>query len=242
MTIGTRTRPCFLVLSATLLGACAAPRAYTFRPSFPSVADTHGHAAAVYSLPPERPEGEVRVLSSGIIDMQSAPGAGTFPVLHLRLLIANNGDQTAWTLDTRQVFVDIPGEGGAGVLYANADGGSMPLVAVGRGERRTVDLYFPVPGPVAHAGRLPAFDLRWQVQTGARMVAERTPFLRMEVDPPPPAHVHAALAVGWWPIWWVHPHYPRAHVFVHAPIVVVPRPAYRAYVVAPHHRRGERRR
>jgi hypothetical protein len=219
-------------LSALALG-CAMEAPYVYRPAVPAMADTQGYATGVYPVPPERPDGEVRVLSFGIVSLQSTPDTAKFPTLHARLLVANNGDASGWTLDTRQVFIDIAGEGTSAAVYANSDAGAMPLVPIGRGERRIVDFYFPVPGQVADAGRLPAFDLRWQIQTGARLVAERTPFQRFEMSRPPPPYTHLTVVAGWGPFWWFHPFYPRAHVFVHRPFVVVPRPPYRAHVVRP---------
>jgi hypothetical protein len=224
-------------VSIALASGCAVTRDYTYRPSAASVAEISGQAAAIYALPPERPEGEVRVVSFGIHDLQAAPGGGTFPALHVRLLVTNNGDAVPWALDTSQVLLDVPGEGTVGAMYANTDQGGMPHLAIARGERRTVDFYFPVPGHVASEERLPAFDLRWQVQTGARIVAERTPFQRFELREPVDPYPQVVVA-GWGPFWWFHPHYPRAHVFVHPPIVVIPghAPPHRVKVIA--RRRG----
>jgi hypothetical protein len=223
----------FVVFSAGFGTGCAIESPYAYRPSVPSVADTQGYVTGVYGVPPERPDGEVRVLSFGIVGLQSAPRTETFPTLHARLLIANNGDATGWTLDTRQVLIDIAGEGTSAALYANSDTGSMPLVTIPRGDRRTVDFYFPVPGRAGAGQRLPAFDLRWQIQTGARLVAERTPFQRSEITTPPPLYTDVRVVAGWGPFWWFHPFYPHAHAFVHRPFVVVPRPPYRAHVVRP---------
>jgi hypothetical protein len=223
----------FAMFVAGLGTACAIEAPYAYRPSVASVVDTQGYVTGVYGVPPERPEGEVRVLSFGIVGLQSAPGTDTFPTLHARLLIANNGDVTGWTLDTRQVLIDIAGQGTSAALYANSDTGAMPLVTIARGDRRTVDFYFPVPGQAGPVRQLPAFDLRWQIQTGSRLVAERTPFQRFEIAIPPPPYTHVTVVAGWGPFWWFHPFYPHAHGFVHRPFVVVPRPPYRAHVVRP---------
>jgi hypothetical protein len=223
----------FLISLAGLASGCAFEVPYAYRPSVPAVADTQGYPTGVYPVPPERPEGEVRVYSFGIVGMQSTPGTPTFPTLHARLMIANNGDAAGWTLDTSQVLVDVAGEGTSAALYANSDAGAMPRVAIGRGERRVVDFYFPVPAQVGSSDRLPAFDLRWQIQTGPRLVAERTPFQRFAVPAPLPPYTNVTVVAGWGPFWWFHPFYPHAHRFVHAPFIVVPRPPYRAQVVRP---------
>ena len=123
----------------------------------------------------------------------------------------------------------LVGEGRAPAMYANTDQGSVPVVTVARGERRTVDLYFPLPGPVRGPESLAAFDLKWQIQTGARLVAERTPFSRLEIRETVAPHPHAAVFIGWGPFWWLHPHH--SHFYVHAPIVVVQRPHRRVVIV-----------
>jgi hypothetical protein len=220
-----------------VLGACAPGRPYIYQPSSVSLADVQGQPAAVYAVPPERPEGEVRLYSQGLVEIEPTPGAPKTLALHARFIVANNGDATPFMLDTREVTVEIPGEGSAAALYANSDVGAMPTVAVARGERRVVDFYFPVPGPVTGADRLGQFDLRWQIQTSTRLVAERTPFQRLELQPsqpePPMVFVTAA------PFWWFHPHYHGGHFFVHRPLVVVPVAPHRV-VVRPHGRRSQR--
>jgi hypothetical protein len=153
--------------------------------------------------------------------MEPAPGAAKVLTLHARFILTNNGDATPFVLDTREVTIDVPGEGRAGAMYANTDVGAMPTVQVARGEQRTVDFYFPVPGPVQSPEALAAFDLRWQVQTGSRVVAERTPFQRIELAPPQ-AEPRVAVVAGWGPFWWFAPPHHGAHVFLHSPLVVVP--------------------
>lgn len=222
-------RPVLLIL-ATIAAAGCAGREYLYRPSTASVAYSAGYPSAVYPLPPERPEGEVRVLSFGVTHLEPGDKAPSVPALHTRLLIANNGDAQGWTLDTREVFLEIAGAGASSAIYANSDRGGMPLVTVARGEQRTVDLYFPLPPMAPSADRLPAFDLRWTVQTTARAVAMRTPFQRTEVAPPPDPYGPGVLVAGWGPHWWFHPHYPRAHWYVHAPMVIAVRPPRRVVV------------
>jgi hypothetical protein len=217
------------VISAVASG-CAVQRDYVYRPSTAAVAEVTGFEAGVYPVPPERPQGEVRVLSFGVTYLKDASGATSFPALHARLMVANNGDETPWTLNTAEVTLEIAGEGSAAPMYANTDQGGTPQITVDRGQQRVVDLYFPVPGTVADADHLPAFDVKWQVQTGSRLVAERTPFQRFELQPRPAPSPNVVVVAGWGPIWWLRPHHPRAHVFVHAPIMVVPGP-HRVVVV-----------
>jgi hypothetical protein len=216
----TFVRRTTLAALAVLGPACLPGRPYIYQPSTVQMANVQGQAAAVYPVPPERPEGEVRLLSLGLVEMEPAPGATKVLTLHVRFIVANNGDATPMVLDTRDVTIDVPGEGRAGAMYANTDVGAMPTVSIARGEQRMVDFYFPVPGPVRNPDALPAFDLRWQVQTGARVVAERTPFQRIEVVPPQ-SEPRVTVVAGWAPFWWFAPRH-HIHAFVHRPLVVIP--------------------
>jgi hypothetical protein len=220
---------------ATSVAYAPPEREYGYRPSAISLTDMNGFAAAVYPLPPERPEGELRVVSFGFTAMQAAHGAPSFPTLHVRVIASNNGDPTVWRLDTRQVLLAVPGLGDVAALYVNSDQGSMPLLSVPRGERRTVDFYFPLPRPVTAPDGLPGFDLRWQVQTGTRLVAERTMFQRVELPRAIPMQPATELVIGWGPFWW----FPPPHgLYLHGPVVAV---SHRhPPVVITHHARGLR--
>jgi hypothetical protein len=221
------------LLAFSLIGGCATGRDYVYRPSAPRMADVDGFAAAVYPIPPERPEGEVRVVSFGVTELQSGPGAPV-PMLQARVVIANNGDAVPWTLKTTDVSLEIPGEGRSPAMYANTDQGSVPVVTVGRGDRRTVDFYFPLPGPVRGPEGLAGFDLKWEIQTGARVVAERTAFQRVEIREEVATPTHAAVFIGWGPFWWAHPYH--RHYYVHPPVVVGPH-VHRRVVIVRHPRR-----
>jgi hypothetical protein len=231
---GMNMQPLFrmaVVGPALLASACAVTRDYVYRPSAPALADVDGYPAAVYQVPPERPEAEVRVVSYGISYLQTAPGPTSLPVLQVRLVLANNGDTVGLTFDTTQALVEIAGEGSAAPMYANSDDGGLPTIGVAQRQHKVVDLYFPLPATAASADRLPAFDLHWQVQTGTRLVSERTPFRRLELEPRPRPAPEVFVVAGWGPIWWYRPHYPHGRVFVHAPAMVVPPRHHRVVIV-----------
>jgi len=91
-------------------------------------------------------------------------------------------------------------------------------VQVGAGDQRTFDLYYPLPAGREHAAEIPQYDLVWSVRTPARVVAERTPFERTEVEAYAGAAPIHGPSVGWGPIWWYDPLYPSV-TFAH-PVII----------------------
>jgi hypothetical protein len=63
----------------------------------------------------------------------------------------------------------------------SSDSGEGPIVQVPPHGKRVIDLLYPLPEGADKAGKIPAFDFIWQVQTPTRTVAERTPFERISV-------------------------------------------------------------
>ena len=199
---------------ASLVG-CAENSRYVYQPDTAN-ATAAGLPAARTPIPQERPQGAIEVVSYGVADLQRDGTA--IPALHVRAIVTNDGDDTPWTLDTTQQLVEIPGEGQSRAIFVNADIGTLPNVAIGRHERRVLDLYFALPDTMHKASELPRFDLLWQVNTPARVVASRTSFDR--VDREPAGYGYEAttawpLWAGWGPYWWYDPFYPRV-VFVHS--------------------------
>jgi len=225
------TQPSRTITAAGLFaiaGLAACAHHYDYHPAERDLVPFQGRAAARYAVPPERPEGEVRVVTFGMHDLTPAAGGSRMPALHVRLVVANNGDATPWTIDTRQVVIDIAGEGSSPAVYVNSDVGTLPTIAIARGEQRTIDFFFPLPGSMQGEAAIPRFDVKWQVVTGARPFAGRTPFDRFELQAPPPP---VAVAFRWGPHWWFDPFYPRVGVFIHpAPFIVIPRRPHHVHV------------
>jgi hypothetical protein len=208
------------------VGGCA--HDYYYQPAEQDLVSVQGIPGARYPVPPERPDGEVRVATFGMQDLRPAAGGAPMPAIHVRLVVTNNGDASPWTLDTRQIFIDIAGEGSSPPVYVNSEVGSLPVVTVARGERRVIDAFFPVPGSMQSEDAVPRFDVKWQVGTGTRPIAGRTPFERFNSPAPPPG---PRVAVAWAPFWWFDPLYPRVGVFIHpGPFIVIPRHPHHVYV------------
>ncbi|HMI86504.1 MAG TPA: hypothetical protein VK550_20565 [Polyangiaceae bacterium] len=168
-----------LIIGAALLGGCAENR-YLFRPSQQATAQVSGLPAARYAIPPEKPQGEVLVVSTGVTEIK--PDNVPTRALFARVIVANNSDETTWRLDTRKQAA-VLGNNRIAPTYVNTFGQTIPVVEIAKGEKRTIDFYFPVPAGTETNGDLPQFDLSWNVETGTRAIAERTSFDRYRVEP-----------------------------------------------------------
>ncbi|AUX25718.1 uncharacterized protein SOCEGT47_062670 [Sorangium cellulosum] len=144
------------------------------------------------------------------------------PALHARLIVSNSGGAGVWTLDTRDVRIEVAGAGRSGPAFSSADAPGLPVVRIPPGQQRSVDLYFQLPPELEGAGDIPGFDVLWRVQTDARPIAERTPFERIRVEPAGSATVTYGVGLG-----LAHPYW---HGSLHAgrPVIVYrARPAFR---------------
>jgi hypothetical protein len=215
-------------LGALVVGLAACAGSYVYQPAENATARISGQVAARYPIPPESPRGEVRVASFGVTKLEDAGRT-----LHVRMVVENNGDDP-WTVDTREQLITIPGEGQSRPLYANTASDDLPIVQVDPRGQRTLDLFYPLPPDMQGPGKIPEFDLLWSVRTPERLVTERTPFDRLQVEPQV-ASVDWGFGYGpmWGPAWWYDPWYGRA-TFVHRPVIIgppirhpVPRPHWR---------------
>jgi hypothetical protein len=168
-----------IAASALMLGGCA-ENAYLYRPAQQATAVVSGLPAARYPVPAERPTGEVLVLSSGVTEIK--PSDVPTRALFVRLVVTNNSDDAAWGVDTRRQIAVLGGQR-ISPSYVNAYGQALPVIQVPRGDKRTIDLYYPVPAGMESNGDVPQFDVAWNIQTSGRLVAERTSFDRMRVEP-----------------------------------------------------------
>jgi hypothetical protein len=170
-----------IFLASCVLVACAEDE-YIYRPAEQATANVGGLPAARYGIPPERPLGTVLIASSGLARVGFGDGAEQ-RMLAVRMVVSNNTDDVPWTVDTREQRAIVLGAGESRPVYANADGGLSPLLQVARGKKMSVDLFYPLPADRQNAKHVPEFDVIWQVRTGERIVAERTPFERLEIEP-----------------------------------------------------------
>lgn len=211
------TKANLLVLLAT---GCVAPAQYVYVPAVRADAQASGVPAAYYPIPRDRPTGDVRVATFGLTDVAPQRGGPAVPVLHVRMLVANNADPAAWSVDTQAIVATIAGEGTSQPAFVNTDAGAPPSVLVARGQQRIIDLFYPLPREESTPARLPAFDISWQITTTDGVVAERTPFERRSLDddavyaygysyPGYGAYYGFGPALGFAPYWWYDPWYAR---------------------------------
>lgn len=238
-----------LLLATALTGCATATSAsYVYRPAVQVDARANGYPAAYYSIPFERPVGDVRVGSFGLSAVQPQGGGPTTRVAHVRLIVANNADDVPWTVDTRDAVLSIPGEGSSRPAFVNTDAGVPPVVQIVRGDQRTIDLYYPLPAGRAAEEALPAFDVTWKVRTATGDTVQRTPFERDLVDGDdadyagyygyPYGYYGFGLgyALGFGTHWWYDGYY-SSFGFHHAPAFVVGHghlPYQRLHVTRPH--------
>ena len=185
-----------LAAAATLLGGCAENR-YLFRPSQQATAQVSGLPAARYAIPPERPQGEVLVVSTGVTEIK--PDNVKQRALFARVIVSNNSDDTTWQLDTRKQAAAM-GNSRIPPTFVNTFGQALPVIEIPKGEKRTIDFYFPLPAGTESNGDIPQFDLSWSIETGTRTIAERTSFDRYRVEP--------VYTSGYYGGYWGYPYYP----------------------------------
>jgi len=190
-----------IAVFAILLGGCAEHR-YIYQPAQQATATVGSLPAARYAIPAERPTGEVLIASSGLTEL---PGAeARTPALFVRMVVTNNSDDTTWVMDTGQQLAILGGQKQS-PAYVNAYNQKQPAIEIPRGEKRLVDLYYRVPGKVDPDDAMPEFDFTWNVQTGTRLIAERTSFDRLRVEPVYAGGYYYPYGYPYGPYWWHDP-------------------------------------
>jgi hypothetical protein len=172
-----------LLWAMSLLFATACTSEYAYVPANTPTATVQGRVAATLSIPPEGPQGSVRVASYGMTDVeaQDQPEV-SLHAIHLRVVLADDAP-TPWTFDTREQHVEIGGAPPLAVAFASANAGSQPpLVTVDSSARRVVDLFFLLPEDQQAAEEIPQFSVLSRVDTSVGPVVQRTPFKRVDVD------------------------------------------------------------
>ncbi|HEX7601891.1 MAG TPA: hypothetical protein VF316_09815, partial [Polyangiaceae bacterium] len=172
-----------LLLVAVTVSACGATE-YAFVPANGPTASLDGRPAAGYSIGAQPPTGDLRVASYGVEELgpNDASGQGV-AALHIRVLVTNPGPQ-GWTLDTREQGMSLQGRGSSTPAFATASpgDGSPPVLTIAPQATRIVDLFFPLPADAQSPGSIPAFETTTRFHVGAALVAQVTPFARIETD------------------------------------------------------------
>ena len=179
-----------IVLAAAGLALSACEEDYAETPAYAPNATAYQQAEEQPQEPQQQPQqqstvvrvdvpiqgGDVRVAAFGLVDM-APQGRSDQHISSLRVrLTLDNRSSGAWTLDTRQQKIDLPGYGTSVAAFAAADpGSSPPSIVVQPGAHRVIDLFFPVPAQLQSGGNMPQkFDVLWRVQTPAGAIDQRT--------------------------------------------------------------------
>jgi len=199
-----------MAVAGTLLAASSCATYSTFVPVGPG---TTGGPAVRYAVPAEAPRGDVYVTSFGFTDFD--PGTGQpGAMLHVRLAVSNRSSGV-WTIDGRQQALVATGYARLTPAFANSDAGTGPMYVVPPGRSNVFDFYYTVAPPVG------GFALDWSVDASGQMVAERTPFLR--VEGPPGAYTayppYVAIGLGFGVGWWYGPRYYQPYGYHYPPVV-----------------------
>jgi hypothetical protein len=213
-----REHPGLLLFISILLSACASTPHYRYLATGPDgkVADQHT-GEVFYPEPPKSPQGNVRLRSTGLVDLRPKGESQRTPALHVRVTLKNSSAAgVLWRLDGREQSALYPNHGEVDPIYVNSDANGTPELIANPGEMRTADLFFPLPEKVTSAKDIPEFDLNWRVHIGDEVVKESTTFQRSEA-PPPPQTVYPyggyynpwePWGVGYGMGWYYHPSRP----------------------------------
>jgi len=192
-----------LFFGAAGLGGCASQQ-YQYIP-VEHARDVQENGRITYSVPPGKPEGKVTVSSMGVIDLEPSHASKQIPTIHLRMVISNQSAGQVWNFNTQDQVVSFPNDGEVLPTFVNSDLKSIPSLRINKGELRVLDLYFQLPANQKSAEDIPAFTLRWKIQTGEMVTQETALFNRIPV-PPRPVVVYPydpyPYAPGWGPVWW----------------------------------------
>jgi hypothetical protein len=179
---------------AGLLAAAACNSSYIYQPEERATAQILGRVAADYPLPTQQVQkGDARVASFGIAKVKRNDGTNLRAV-HVRMVVSNNSG-LPFRFNTGEQRVDMRGGGQLTAAFVRSDGQDIPNVTVPPGGKRTVDLFYALPPGIQSASKLPQFDFTWRVDVAGEIVAQRTPFQRLAIEP---VYAYA----GWGPYWW----------------------------------------
>ena len=151
---------------------------YIYRPTEHATARLadSGLPAALYSVPEDRPQGEVKVAALGVreIDGRDEPSLG------MRLVVTNNSDEP-WSLYAPDQSLVVDGRPRGPEYVSGLDRGQPGAVIPPR-QQRSFDLWFVLPSE-----EVASFQLAWGIRTPSRLVTQRTSFRREELTAPPVA-------------------------------------------------------
>jgi hypothetical protein len=188
--------------------------------------EASGGRARVEPLVPAALHGDIEIVSFGIASL-SGDGGAPLATLHVRETFANRGDDVPWAIDFSTATAWLGGATPATPpMLVNSDAVTLPLLIVGRGERKVADLYFPVPAGTDEDS-LKYFSLTYRIHTADARYEQHAMLER--ADYWPSREVRGA-EPGWGRRWWSDPSYAWAE-YRHRPGYATPRPPTKIEIV-----------
>jgi hypothetical protein len=164
----------------------------------------------------------LELASYGVAELATDDGAA-IAALHVRAVIANPTRDLAWSVDASKVRVELA-SGPIAAAFVSSDVARLPIAILDPGERRTIDLYFPLPSDAADHGGPASFALTWAFNTPAGVV--RTAWFERAAAVAQSGHQPGPAVLG--QHWWFDPRYPWP-AYRHQPGIITNRPP--SYVV-----------
>jgi hypothetical protein len=158
---------------------------------------------AVLPLTAGAVHGRIEVVSFGVAEIRADDGK-PFAALHVRETFTNEADSSPWTIELAATTAFVADAQELHPTLVNSDTSSLPILLVGRGQRRTADLYFALPAKLALGEPIDAFTVRYRLNTAdhkfaARVALARAPWMAYPSGLGP--------APGWGRAWWADPTY-----------------------------------
>ena len=191
---------------------------------------TNDTARTEMPFPASAPGGTIALASYGVAELQPE-GGPPLAAMHVRAVMANEGEVSAlnvlanlnpgapWVFDvSRATLATGPGQS-VHPVFANSDVATLPIAIIARGERRVIDLYFPLARQLPTQDGALALGFAWPMNRPH----DQLRFVIAHDTTAAPADAVLEPSVGWGPHWWADPTYPWA-TFFHQPGIAMPRP------------------
>lgn len=199
----SRFSPIVLLGFMLLAAACTSPSyRYVPKEAAQPAQETSNNEVA-YSVPPNAPEGTVRIRSMGIVDLKRQGEEQRTPAFHVRATLAKTSGDNPWSFNIREQALFFPNQGPTPPLFANSNSKNLPSFQVKTGEVRAIDLYFPLPGNVESDKDIPEFNFKWVIHPDSQILTETTQFQRAPLQAQyPTAYPYDPYPVGYGSLWW----------------------------------------
>jgi hypothetical protein len=191
---------------ALVAGVLGCGSSYVYTPAEHATAGMLGRPAAFYPLPTQNPQGDVRVASFGISKLKGANMPKDARALHVRMVVSNESART-WSIDTSEQVAQLHSGRMLRPTFVQSNVAGVPSLQIQPNGKVTLDLFYLLPVEEAKASQIPSFDVLWRVNTGGdHVVAQRTPFERLRIEPVYASAVgYYGYGLGWGPYGWYDP-------------------------------------